>query len=493
MRGARSAIPRAGGERRRARHPHGRARASRTRRDPHADGPRVDAGDERDPHRPVARLRRPRPDPAAAARDPGGHEAGPARRGASEREHPEERRSCLGAAPAPRERRVYGAVERLDRRAVRPGAHEGEQGVGEPERRGEAVTRAGRAAAGRRVQLGDPQRQPVRVGDRDERVEARHALARCLRGEQLRPARSGVAAELAPAQPVAMRGDRPDRAGVARDEPRQRRRPGRAAREAPDDEARTRPRGQAGGERVEVAAGVADVVGGRVAHALAQAPDGGRAEGAGGRVEVGLVADLEALEPAAEAALGRAGEGERVAVVAVLEVQPHRHGRVEAAGETGERGERGRVDVVPHAGRPRAAVRRVPPRLLARRAADPQRQRRSPRRPRAAAAARRSPAAPARRTVPTLVHSIERPRNGAGTARPGAPVSTATSAGPPWRPPDSAAAVAASTSTTTAIAVAFARPRGELSPAGPGRSRARARRRGRRSSARRGGSGARCR
>ena len=181
-----------------------------------------------------------------------------------------------------------------------------------------------------------------------------------------------------------------------------------------DDEARTRPRGQAGGERVEVAAGVADVVGGRVAGALAQAPHGGRPERAGGRVEVGLVADLEALEPRRRGGAGPRGRGRaRCRSSPSWRFSPIVTGASRPRARPASAASVGRVDVVPHAGRARAAVRRVPPRLLARRPADPQRQRRAARRPRAAAAARRSPAAPARRTA----RRSSTPSRGRGTAR----------------------------------------------------------------------------
>src|SRR4051812_33315027 len=89
-------------------------------------------------------------------------------------------------------------------------------------------------------------------------------------------------------------------------------RPPRLAREATDDEAWAARLGQPGGQRVEVAARVARVVGRRVPRALAQATDRRRAGRARDGVEVWLVADLEGVEAAAEAPLRRPGEREGV-------------------------------------------------------------------------------------------------------------------------------------------------------------------------------------
>ena len=190
-----------------------------------------------------------------------------------------------------------------------------------------------------------------------KRREARHPVARGGRRQEPRALRVGVrGVERARRQAVAVRGDRADRAGVRGHEPRERRGPPRAAGEAPDDEPRPDRRREAGAERRQVAPRVADVVGGRVRRALAQAADGGRAERAGPRVEVGLVADLERLEPGAQAPAGGAGEGERVGRVAVLEIEAERHARVEAAGEAGQGAEGARVDVLAHRRGPRAAV-----------------------------------------------------------------------------------------------------------------------------------------
>ena len=90
---------------------------------------------------------------------PGRDKPGAVPQHAREQQHPVEQRPCRQAARPKGERSVDGVGANVKVHSVNAFAQQGEQSIGKPQRRGEAVADAGASPAGHRVELGQLQRQ----------------------------------------------------------------------------------------------------------------------------------------------------------------------------------------------------------------------------------------------------------------------------------------------------------------------------------------------